>query len=425
MPERWKQVEKIYHAALEREPRRRSEFLDEACAGDEVLRREVESLLVQHTEAENFIESPALEVAAMGMMTGDSTQLTVAVQSKFPSRVGQTVSHYRILEKLGEGGMGVVYKAQDLRLERLVALKFLPPHISPDEEEKIRFIREAKAASALDHPNVGTIHEIADAPDGQMFIVMAYYQGETLKQRIERGPLPVKEAVDIAAQIALGLAKAHSQGIVHRDIKPGNVMVTKDGLVKIIDFGLAKLGGLTKITQTHTTMGTVAYISPEQARGEEVDQRSDVWSLGVVLYEMLTGQLPFPGARSEAIIHAILTAKPKPLRQLRADVPLEIERIVSRSLDKDLKSRYASAAEVLKDLTEYQSSLDLPKMELGGWTLLSGWIRQKTGGNPCASHAAGTGLPAGMVIPSSGQGPMGERAGPAGDRPARRTGKVG
>src|SRR2546428_99440 len=150
--------------------------------------------------------------------------------------IGQTVSHYRILEKLGEGGMGVVYKAQDLRLERLVALKFLPPGLSPDQEEKERFIREAKAASALDHPNIGTIHEIAETDDGQIFIVMAYYGGETLKQKIERGPLPIKEAVDIAAQIARGLTKAHSQGIVHRDIKPGNVMVTKDGLVKIIDF---------------------------------------------------------------------------------------------------------------------------------------------------------------------------------------------
>ena len=206
---------------------------------------------------------------------------------------------------------------------------------------------------------------------------MAYYEGETLKQKIERGPLPVKEAVDIAAQIALGLAKAHSQEIVHRDIKPSNVLVTQDGLVKIIDFGLAKLGGLTKITQTHTTMGTVAYISPEQARGEEVDQRSDVWSLGVVLYEMLTSQLPFPGAHSEAIIHAILTAKPKPLRQLRGALQLEIERIVHRALEKDLKSRYASAAEVLKDLTDYQSSLALPEMRLSGWKLLSGWIRQK------------------------------------------------
>ena len=177
-----------------------------------------------------------------------------------------------------------------------------------------------------------------------MFIVMSYYEGETLKQKIERGPLPLTEAVDLALQMARGLAKAHAQQIVHRDIKPSNVVVTRDGLVKVIDFGLAKLGGLTKITQTHTTMGTVAYMSPEQARGEEVDERADVWSLGVVLYEMLAGQLPFPGSHPDAIIHAILTQKPKPLKQLRADAPVEIERIIHRSLDKDLKSRYGSAA---------------------------------------------------------------------------------
>ena len=318
----------------------------------------------------NFIEAPALEVAAEGMAR-NSDQVTVSVRSQGPSRVGQTVSHYRIVQKLGEGGMGVVYKAQDLKLERWVALKFLPPQVSLDAEAKVRFIREAKAASALDHPNIGTIHEIAETDDRQMFIVMAYYEGETLKQKIERGPLPLSEAVDLALQMARGLAKAHDQQIVHRDIKPSNVVVTRDGLVKIIDFGLAKLGGVTKITKTHTTMGTVAYMSPEQARGEEVDQRADVWSLGVVLYEMLTGQLPFPGSHADAIIHAILTQKPKPLKQLRADAPVEIERIIHRCLDKDLKSRYASGAEVSKDLSDYQSSLAMPEMRLGGWELIS------------------------------------------------------
>jgi cephalosporin-C deacetylase-like acetyl esterase len=289
--------------------------------------------------------------------------------------IGKTISHYRIVEKLGEGGMGVVYKAEDRILERMVALKFLPAGLSPDQQEKERFIREAKSASALDHPNIGTIHEIAETEDGQMFIVMTYYEGETLKEKIERGPLPVKEAVDVAVQIAQGLAKAHSRQIVHRDIKPGNLLVTTDGLVKIIDFGLAKLGGLTKITQTHTTMGTVAYISPEQARGEEVDQRSDVWSLGVVLYEMLVGQLPFPGTHAEAIIHAILTAKP--LKQLVPEVvPTEIERVIYRALEKDPRSRYASAADILKNLTEYQSSVALP-VTGAGWQVISRWIRQK------------------------------------------------
>jgi dienelactone hydrolase len=273
--------------------------------------------------------------------------------------------------------MGIVYLSQDLRLERQVALKFLPPQVIPDADEKERFMREAKAASALDHPNIGTIHEIAESGDGQLFIVMAYYGGDTLKQKIDRGPLPLKEALEIAVQMARGLAKAHDQQIVHRDIKPANVVVTREGVVKIIDFGLAKLGGVTRITQTGTTVGTVAYMSPEQARGEEVDQRTDVWSLGVVLYEMLTGRLPFPGDHVEAIIHAILHAKPKPLRHLRTDVPVELERVLQRALKKEPQSRYRSAHEVLKDLVDYQSSMAAPAVGVRGGRLLFAWIKQK------------------------------------------------
>ncbi|MCI0559585.1 MAG: serine/threonine protein kinase, partial [Nitrososphaera sp.] len=209
--------------------------------------------------------------------------------------IGQTISHYKILEKLGGGGMGVVYKAQDLKLDRFVALKFLPPHLSADEDEKKRFIHEAKAASALDHPNICAIYEIDETEDGQMFIAMAYYEGETLKKKIERGPLPIDQTIDLAIQIAQGLAKAHKHGITHRDIKPANVMITNEGVAKIVDFGLAKLAGQTKLTKSGMTVGTVAYMSPEQARGEEVDHRTDIWALGVVLYEMITGQLPFKG----------------------------------------------------------------------------------------------------------------------------------
>ena len=208
---------------------------------------------------------------------------------------GQTVSHYTVLERLGGGGMGVVYKALDTKLNRHVALKFLPPELTRDDDARERFIREAQAASALDHPNICTIYEIDSTPDEQLFIAMGFYEGETLKQRIAKGPLPIDEALDIAIQMGQGLAKAHASGIVHRDIKPANVIVTTDGLVKIVDFGIAKLLGVTGPTQTGTTLGTVSYMSPEQVAGEEADERSDVWSLGAVLYEMLTGQQPFTG----------------------------------------------------------------------------------------------------------------------------------
>ncbi len=214
--------------------------------------------------------------------------------------IGKTISHYKILEKLGGGGMGVVYKAQDIKLKRTVALKFLPPELTREEEAKERFVHEAQSASALQHNNICTIHDIDDTDDGQMFICMDYYDGETLKKKIERGPLSVEEAIDITTQIARGLERAHEQKIVHRDIKPANLMVTSDGVVKIVDFGLAKLAGKTTVTKTGTTVGTVAYMSPEQARGEAVDHRTDIWALGVVLYEMLTGQLPFKGDYEQA-----------------------------------------------------------------------------------------------------------------------------
>ena len=208
---------------------------------------------------------------------------------------GSALGPYTILAELGHGGMGVVYTAQDPRLKRQVAIKLLTPDLTRDETAKQRFLQEAQAASALDHPNICTIFEVNETDDGQLYLVMAYYDGETLKERIERGALPVDEAVDIATQVGHGLAKAHTAGIVHRDIKPANVMVTADGTVKILDFGLAKLAGTEGITQTGTTVGTVAYMSPEQARGEEVDHRTDIWSLGVVFYEMLSGQQPFEG----------------------------------------------------------------------------------------------------------------------------------
>ncbi|MCI0697473.1 protein kinase [candidate division KSB1 bacterium] len=264
--------------------------------------------------------------------------------------IGQTISHYKILEKLGGGGMGVVYKAQDLKLDRFVALKFLPPHLSADEDEKKRFIHEAKAASALDHPNICAIYEIDETEDGQMFIAMAYYEGETLKKKIERGPLPIDQTIDLAIQIAQGLAKAHKHGITHRDIKPANVMITKEGVAKIVDFGLAKLAGQTKLTKSGMTVGTVAYMSPEQARGEEVDHRTDIWALGVVLYEMITGQLPFKGEYEQAVIYSILCQEPASIISLRTGVPMELERVVNKAMAKKAGERYQHMDEMLTDL---------------------------------------------------------------------------
>jgi formylglycine-generating enzyme required for sulfatase activity/dienelactone hydrolase len=269
----------------------------------------------------------------------------------------QILSHYKVLERLGGGGMGVVHKALDTRLDRYVALKFLPPELTRDDEARQRFIQEAKAASALDHPNICTIHEIDTTPDGQQFIAMAYYEGETVKKRLQRGAFPVEEAVDIAVQVAQGLVEAHEAGIVHRDIKPANLMVTKHGLVKIVDFGIAKLLGVTGPTQTGTTLGTVSYMSPEQIAGEPVDHRSDIWSLGVVLYEMVTGQLPFRGEHQWAVMNAIGQHEPEPPSSLRPEISKDVERVILRALQKNRDERYSSARDFLNDARNTQSAV--------------------------------------------------------------------
>ena len=273
--------------------------------------------------------------------------------------IGHTVSHYKILEKLGGGGMGVVYKAEDLKLRRTVALKFLPPDLTRDQEAKERFIHEAQAASALQHNNICAIHDIDETPDGQLFIVMDCYEGETLKQKIERGLLPIDQAVAIAIQVAQGLCRAHEAGIVHRDIKPANIMLTNRGEAKIVDFGLAKLSGRTVLTKTGSTIGTAAYMSPEQARGEGVDARTDIWSLGVVLYEMLTGKRPFESEYEQALVYSILNQDARPMRELRPEVPEAIEKIWRRALAKDVKDRYQTAAELISDLESYRTGTQL------------------------------------------------------------------
>jgi len=269
--------------------------------------------------------------------------------------IGQTISHYRITEKLGEGGMGVVYKAEDTKLDRTVALKFLAPELTRDPEAKTRFTQEAKAAAALSHANICTIHEI-DEFAGQSFIAMECYEGETLGQRIARGPLPLDEAVDISRQIAQGLAKAHDQGIVHRDIKPANIFITSDGTVKILDFGLAKLTGQTRLTNTGTTLGTAAFFSPEQARGAASDHRSDIWSLGVTLYAMVTGQLPFKG-EYEALAYSILNEAPEPLTGVRTGVPRDLEQIVNKCMEKEAGERYQTAVDLIADLRRLKRTM--------------------------------------------------------------------
>ncbi len=263
--------------------------------------------------------------------------------------IGKTVSHYRIVEKLGEGGMGVVYRAEDLSLERPVALKFLSPRTTGVEEDASRFVHEAKAAASLNHPNICTIYEIGE-DGGQTFIAMECVEGEDLRVRMRSAPLPLDEALTIAADIARGLAAAHEKGIVHRDIKPANIVVTPTRMVKIMDFGLARVAGGAHHTRAGTTVGTVAYMSPEQARGEDVDHRTDIWSLGVVLYEMLTGRRPFSGDRDMAVIYSILNTDYERPTRLRADLPVELDECMHKMLAKRRDDRYGSALEVAGDL---------------------------------------------------------------------------
>jgi TolB-like protein/Flp pilus assembly protein TadD len=273
---------------------------------------------------------------------------------------GSSVAHYRIFEQIGSGGMGLVFRAEDIRLLRTVALKFLPPSLTLDPLAKERFLKEAQAASALDHPNIATVHELGESDDGQLFLAMACYDdGETLQARLDRGPLPVDEAVLFAAQIAAGLSRAHQRGIVHRDIKPSNLIVTADGIVKILDFGIAKLAGQEVLARDGMILGTLAYMSPEQASGREVDPRTDVWSLGVVLYAMLAGQPPFLGEDDRQLVEAIFYRQPEPLRSVRPEVPAELERLVERMLAKSPAERPESMAEVRSALGVSSVSLEL------------------------------------------------------------------
>jgi predicted Zn-dependent protease/predicted Ser/Thr protein kinase len=271
--------------------------------------------------------------------------------------IGRTVSHYRILSELGSGGMGVVYRAEDLTLGRHVAVKFLSAQLNTDPDARRRFIHEAKAAAALDHSGICTVYDTGEA-DGAPFIAMAFIEGETLRDRIVRGPLPLAEALGIALQVAEALQEAHAKGVVHRDVKPANIMLTPKGQAKVMDFGLAQLAGASQLTRSGTTLGTAAYISPEQARGEEADGRTDLWSLGVVLYELVCGRRPFQGEHEGALYHNLMHGEPTPLTALRTGVPIELDRIVGKCLAKDAGRRYQHADELAVDLRRLRGVLD-------------------------------------------------------------------
>lgn len=357
--ERWRQIRELYHQALELDEKRRAEFLERACGNDPSLRREVESLLAYAKPAENFIESSAVVLVGK-QMANEATKAT--------DFSGGTVSHYRVTEKIGSGGMGVVYKAEDTRLHRFVALKFLPGNLAGDPQWLNRFRREAEAASALNHPNICTIYDIGEH-DGNAFIAMEFLQGETLSRLIAGTPLAIGQILDIGIQIADALETANGSGIIHRDVKPANIFVTQRGQAKLLDFGVAKLSREASVdshtcatrnlpapqegnTNTGVALGTAAYMSPEQVRGEELDARSDLFSLGIVLYEMATGKRLFTGATSDAISAAIVH-KPAPSPVLlNSTLPARLADIIAKLLEKDREHRYQQACELRADLQQ-------------------------------------------------------------------------
>ncbi|MEW6213069.1 MAG: protein kinase [Acidobacteriota bacterium] len=350
-PERWQQVKQIFHSALERDPVERVAFLCQACSDDDELRAEVESLISAYEQPGSFMDSPAYEEAA-----------SVITDSEAESVIGWTLGSYRVIALLGAGGMGEVYLARDTRLGRKVALKMVPPEMMKSDRRSYRLLREAQAASMLNHPNIVTVHSLEEA-EGRDFIVMEYVEGETLKAVIERGPLAVERVIELGEQAGSALEAAHRVGLIHRDIKSSNILITKRGEAKVLDFGLAKLVGRSlgegiteagemrsELTDTGVVVGTVSYMSPEQTRGEELDGRSDIFSLGCVLYEAATGRLPFNGVSTLAIMNEIRTVEPPAPSEIEARLPREFDEIIHRALAKDKEQRYGSAAEMVEEL---------------------------------------------------------------------------
>src|SRR5436190_17742301 len=358
-PERWEQVGKLYQAALALPPDECETFLDDACGDDTAMRREVESLLVAEDGAGSFLAAGAMKDAAK-----------MLVEDKSLSLDGKELGHYHVLSLLGSGGMGEVYLAEDIRLKRKVALKALPTELTANQDRLRRFEQEAQAASALNHPNIITIHEIGQV-DGLNFIVTEFIAGETLRQRMATERMDLPAALDVATQVASALDAANAVGIVHRDLKPENIMVRPDGLIKVLDFGLAKLTEprtsnvdteaptVARVdTKMGAVMGTAQCMSPEQARGLKVDARTDIFSLGVVLYEMLAGRPPFLGETTADIISVLLHKEPQPLSTLAPDTPAQLQHILSKALRKDKDERYQTVKDLLIDLTTLKHELE-------------------------------------------------------------------
>ena len=380
--ERWKQVNDLFQSAVERAPEERAAFLDEACHGDEGLRREVGSLLTSHERSENFIELPAFEVAP-----------ELVTNERAGALVGKLIGHYRIESLIGVGGMGEVYLARDERLGRKAALKLLPGNLTTDEMQLSRFKNEARSASALNHPNILTVYEIG-AEGNRQFIATEFIEGVTLRASIAYGRMNPHAALEIAVQVASALAAAHEAGVVHRDIKPENIMLRPDGYAKVLDFGIAKLTEQRPASDGHTVettamlqtraglvLGTAHYMSPEQARGQKVDARTDIWSLGVVLYEMVGGNPPFRGETPSDCIASILTTEPPPLSGVLPDVPLKLESILQKALRKNSDERYQTIKEMLADLRILKGELEssLPQTKARAKSIVSKIKRHKRG----------------------------------------------